>query len=142
MPRPVIRSTPEKNAGTPMMRRTLTLGAAFAFWVLLIAARLYYLQIIEYVHWLDRAQRQQQRTVELAPQRGTIYDARMRPLAMSLPVDSVYAVPSHLEDPSGTARELAPILGLRANSLEARFDTSDTFCWVKRKITAAQSAQI
>ncbi|HEV2416787.1 MAG TPA: penicillin-binding protein [Terriglobia bacterium] len=142
MPRPVIPYRPEKTENSPMMRRTLMLAAAFAFWVLLIAARLYYLQIIEYVHWLDRAQRQQQRTIELAPQRGTIYDSRMRPLAMSLPVDSVYAVPSHLEDPSGVARALAPILGLRANSLEARFDSSSTFCWVKRKITAAQSAQI
>lgn len=142
MPRAVITYSPGGAKASPMMRRTLMLAAGFAFWVLLIAARLYYLQIIEYVHWLDRAQHQQQRTIELAPERGTIYDARMRPLAMSLPVDSVYAVPSHLEDPTGTARAIAPILGLRANTLEARFDTSSTFCWVKRKITAAQSAQI
>lgn len=142
MPRAVITYSPGGGKASPMMRRTLMLAAGFAFWVLLIAARLYYLQVIEYVHWLDRAQRQQQRTIELAPQRGTIYDARMRPLAMSLPVDSVYAVPSQLEDPTGVARAIAPILGLRANTLEARFDVSSTFCWVKRKITAAQSAQI
>ncbi|MGH9377506.1 MAG: penicillin-binding protein [Terriglobia bacterium] len=142
MPRPVIPYSPEKSEPSPMLRRTLMLAAAFAFWMLLIAARLYYLQIIEYVHWLDRAQRQQQRTIELAPQRGTIYDSRMRPLAMSLPVDSVYAVPSHIQDPDEAARQLAPVLGLSAESLEARFDASRTFCWVKRKISAVQSARI
>lgn len=142
MPRAVIPYAPEETGIPPMMRRTLLLAAAFAGWALLIAGRLYYLQVIQYVHWLDRAQRQQQRTIELAPQRGTIYDARMQPLAMSLPVDSVYAVPSQIADPAGAARELAPVLGLRAASLEARFDASSTFCWVKRKITAAQSAEV
>lgn len=125
-----------------MLRRGLLLAAAFAFWMVLIAARLYYLQVIEYVHWLDRAHGQQQRTIELAPQRGGIYDAHMRPLAMSLPVDSVYVVPSHLTDPAMTARLLAPILGLNSHDLEARFDASHSFCWVKRKITVAQSKRV
>ncbi|MGH9451723.1 MAG: penicillin-binding protein [Terriglobia bacterium] len=110
--------------------------------MVLIAARLYYLQVIEYTHWLDRARGQQQRTVELAPHRGVIYDARMRPLAMSLPVDSVYAVPSHLADPGRAARQIASALGLSARGLEARFDASRSFCWVERKITSAQSERI
>ncbi|MGH9406180.1 MAG: penicillin-binding protein [Terriglobia bacterium] len=125
-----------------MLRRTLILAVGFAFWMLLIAGRLYYLDIIEYVHWLNRAQHQQQRTVELAPQRGVIYDSHMRPLAMSLPVDSVYAVPSHIADPAMAARLVAPVLGLNAQTLHARFDTSRTFCWVKRKLSAGVSARI
>lgn len=125
-----------------MLRRGLLIAAAFAFWMVVVAARLYYLQIIQYVHWLDRAQGQQQRTIELAPQRGVIYDAHMRPLAMSLPVDSVYAVPSHLTNPSLAAKRLAPVLGLDPRSLDARFARSRSFCWVKRKITAQQSARV
>ncbi|MGH9469589.1 MAG: penicillin-binding protein [Terriglobia bacterium] len=128
--------------GSSLLRRTLMLAAAFAFWMLLIAGRLYYLQVIKYVHWLARAQRQQQRTIELAPERGTIYDSRMRPLAMSLKVDSIYAVPSHIADRAAAARELAPILGIDARDLEGRFGAFRSFCWVKRKVTAGVAARV
>lgn len=125
-----------------MLRRGLMLAAGFALWMVLIVARLYYLQIIEYVPWIERAQRQQQRTIELAPERGVIYDAHMRPLAMSLPVDSIYAVPSHIPDPARTAEQLAPILGMEARDLDGRFDAFRTFCWVKRKVSAEVSARV
>lgn len=140
MPRVPRPSHPTE--GAPLLRRTLMLAAAFAFWMLLIAGRLYYLQVIKYVHWLARAERQQQRTIDLAPQRGTVYDSRMRPLAMSLKVDSIYAVPSHLTDRGKAARELAPILGMSPRDLEARFDAFRTFCWVKRKVTAGEVARV
>ncbi|MGH9326741.1 MAG: peptidoglycan D,D-transpeptidase FtsI family protein, partial [Terriglobia bacterium] len=131
-----------KSEGSPLLRRSLLLAAGFALWMVLIAARLYYLQIIEYIPWIERAQRQQQRTVELAPERGTIYDSHMRPLAMSLPVDSIYAVPSHIRDPEKAAEELAPIVGVSARDLAARFEAFRTFCWVKRKVSAEVSARV
>lgn len=140
MPRPGSPCPTDERSAT--RRRSLVLAGAFAAWMVLIAGRLYYLQVIEYVHWLARAHGQQERTIELAPHRGVIFDSHMRPVAMSLPVDSVYAVPSHMADPAAAASLLAPILGLDARSLEARFDASRSFCWVKRKITAAQSARV
>lgn len=123
-------------------RRSFTLAGAFAVWMVLIAGRLYYLQVIEYVHWLSRAHGQQERTIELTPHRGVIYDANMQPVAMSLPVNSVYAVPSQMTDPGTVSRLIAPVLGLDARSLDARFESSRSFCWVKRKITSAQSARV
>src|SRR5579884_1266713 len=112
MPRPEVPYPPTKKPErSVMLRRGLMLAAAFTLWMFLILGRLYYLQVIEYVHWFERAQRQQQRTIELAPQRGTIYDCRLHPLAMSLPVDSIYAVPSHLADPARAARLLGQTQG-------------------------------
>lgn len=125
-----------------MLRRGVALAAVFVCWMVLILARLYYLQIIEYVRWLDRAQRQQQRTIELAPQRGTIYDRHQHPLAMSLQVNSIYAVPSHLSDPAEAARQLAAALGMSPRELEARFDSSHAFTWVKRKVSTAESSRV
>src|SRR5579875_2266472 len=143
MPRPEVPYPPTKKPErSVMLRRGLMLAAAFTLWMFLILGRLYYLQVIEYVHWFERAQRQQQRTIELAPQRGTIYDCRLHPLAMSLPVDSIYAVPSHLADPARAARLLGPILGLDPQELEARFEASRTFCWVKRKVSATESERV
>ncbi len=123
-------------------KRGLLLAGMFMLWVLVIVLRLYDLQIIQYVELLSRADRQQQRTVEIAPKRGIIYDRKMHPLAVSLAVDSVYAVPSNIPDSSMEAKLLAPILNLNAKDLEARFRAHSTFCWVKRKITLQQSARI
>lgn len=123
-------------------KRGVLLAGLFFVWVLAIVLRLYDLQIIQYVELLARADRQQQRTVEIAPKRGIIYDRNMHPLAMSLAVDSVYAVPSNIPDPSMEAKLLAPILNLDEKDLETRFQAHNSFCWVKRKITNQQSARI
>ena len=123
-------------------KRGLLLAGIFMVWVLAIVLRLYDLQIIQYVELLARADHQQQRTVEIAPKRGIIYDRKMHPLAVSLAVDSVYAVPSNIPDSSMEAKLLAPILNLNAKDLEARFSARSSFCWVKRKVTAQQSARI
>lgn len=123
-------------------KRGLLLAGIFMLWVLAIILRLYDLQIIQYVELLARADHQQQRTVEIAPKRGIIYDRRMHPLAVSLAVDSVYAVPSNIPDSSMEAKLLAPILNLNAKDLEARFRAHSSFCWVERKITPQQSARI
>ncbi|MGH9376060.1 MAG: penicillin-binding transpeptidase domain-containing protein [Terriglobia bacterium] len=142
MPRHKLRDSLKRSDDTPLLRRSLLLAAAFTFWMLVIVARLYDLQVISYVEWLARAQGQQQRTIELAPQRGTLYDREMHPLAMSLPVDSIYAVPSHMQNPDQTARLLAGSLGLEARDLEGRFEAFRSFCWVKRKVTAEESARV
>ncbi len=125
-----------------MAKRSLILVVFLVVWSLVIVSRLYDLQVIQYVPLLKRADRQQQRTVEIAPKRGTIYDRNMHPLAMSLAVDSVYAVPSEITDPGMVAELLSPILGLDPKDLEGRFKTYRTFCWVKRKITSDQTARV
>lgn len=139
--RPKLNST--SSAARPVgARRGVLLAGIFVVWVLAIILRLYDLQIIQYVELLARADRQQQRTVEVAPKRGVIFDRKMHPLAMSLAVDSVYAVPSNIPDSLMEAKLLAPILDLDAKDLEARFKAHSSFCWVKRKITPQESARV
>jgi cell division protein FtsI (penicillin-binding protein 3) len=123
-------------------RRRRIVGAICFLWFGCVAARLYYFQVIHYVDWLTRAQRQQQRTIEVAPQRGAIYDRQMNPLAMSLGVDSIYAVPSELTEPQMVASLLAPVLGLDGDDLRNRFQTQHSFCWVKRRVTREEAARV
>jgi cell division protein FtsI (penicillin-binding protein 3) len=125
-----------------MARRSLLLAGLVAVWMLAIALRLYDLQVIQYVQLEGRAEREQERTVEIAPQRGTIYDRNLHPLAMSLPASSIYAVPDQLGDPELAAKLLAPILNLDATDLAVRFKTNHTFCWIKRKVSAAEAARV
>ena len=131
-----------KGAGLGGVNRALTLGVIMAVWMLGLIGRLYYLDVIDYVQLLGQAERQQQRVVEVAPQRGAIYDRQMHALAMTLPVDSVFAVPAEIADPPDTARRLASVLRLDAKELFGRFEAFRSFCWVKRKVTADEAAEV
>ncbi|HEY2290701.1 MAG TPA: penicillin-binding protein 2 [Thermoanaerobaculia bacterium] len=118
------------------MRRRLAVVAGFgAVWVLLIAGRLYDLQVLRYEHYANKAERQQQRVVTLDPPRGTIYDAQGRELAVSIQVDSVYAVPPEVADPAATAAALArAVPDLDRGKLARQLAGDREFVWVVRKL--------
>ena len=123
-----------------MLRRTLFLlsvcGAA-AFVVL--AARLYYLQIVRHDELEARAIAQQVRETTVSAPRGTIYDAKGEVLAMSAGVDTIYLSPAEIaqnnEDAGAIAAGLAEILGLDYDAVYAK--TQNTRSWyevVARKV--------
>jgi cell division protein FtsI (penicillin-binding protein 3) len=124
------------------LQRGLVLGVVMSAWMLTLIGRLYHLQIIQYVDLVARGERQQQRTIEIAPTRGTIYDRQMQPLAMSLAVDSVFAVPAEIPNPEMVADLIGPVLGIDKDDLLAKFKAFKTFCWLKRKVTPEESARL
>src|SRR5580658_4411528 len=91
-------------------RRFWLVCSFFAFWALAITVRLFWLQIVHHSEYIERAQKQQQRTFEVAPRRGILYDRNMRELAMTVQVDSIYAVPTEIDDKQAAARALAPLV--------------------------------
>ena len=138
------RPTPTRPAASVprvTLRRGLVLGGIMAAWMLVLAGRLYHLQIIRYVDLAARGERQQQRTIEVAPKRGTIYDRQLQPLAMSLAVESIFAVPSEIPNPEMTAGLLASALGVEKGDLLGRFQTFKSFCWVKRKVSNEEAVR-
>ncbi len=141
----VLRTTPARpaaNVHPVTFSRGLVLGSLMAGWMLVLAGRLYHLQIIQYVDLASRAERQQQRTIEIAPKRGTIYDRQMQPMAMSLAVDSIFAVPSEIPNPEMVSDLLSPALDLGKGELLGRFKAQKSFCWVKRKVTNEEAARV
>jgi cell division protein FtsI (penicillin-binding protein 3) len=126
----------------PMLHRCLLVGGFLAVWMLAVVARLYYLQIIQYIPLVSRAQKQQQHTVKLAPERGTIFDRQMQPLAMSRAAESIFAAPAEILDRGMAANLLAPILGLDAEPLLGRLNTHRSFCFVKRKVSDEEAQRV
>jgi cell division protein FtsI (penicillin-binding protein 3) len=126
------------------VRRRIGFVAGFGIlWVLLIAARLYDLQVVRYDHYSNKAERQQQRVVALDPPRGTIYDAQGRELAVSIQVDSVYAVPPEIEEPAAAAAALArAIPGLDGVRLSRQLTGDREFIWVARKLDPPTAAKV
>ena len=107
----------KNTPGIGMLRRTLFLMAVcgIASFVLLLG-RLYVLQITDHEKYQSLAVAQQLREAPASPERGTIYDCRMFPLAVSASVDNVYLSPVEIEmygeDKALIADGLSEILGL------------------------------
>src|SRR6185436_16031518 len=107
-----------------------------------LICRFVHLQIFQYADLSAKAERQQSRSFEISPQRGTIYDRRGRELAVSVNVDSVYAIASEIGDKKQAADMLAQALGLKRQTLLARLKGTRGFLWLKRKIDYAEAAKV
>jgi cell division protein FtsI (penicillin-binding protein 3) len=104
--------------------------------------RLVELQVVKYGEFQQRASKQQQRTIDVSPRRGIIYDRNGHELAMSVNVDSVFAVPSEVPDQVNTVNLLARILKEDPRDLLAKMKSSHSFCWVARKVDPDVSERI
>ena len=75
----------------PLQRKRFWLVCLlFLCWALLIAFRLFWLQVVRHHEFMERAEKQQQRTFEVAPRRGILYDRNQRELAITVQVDSIF----------------------------------------------------
>jgi cell division protein FtsI (penicillin-binding protein 3) len=134
----VAASTLRNNAS----KRLYLLGAMLVLWAGAICLRLVYLQIFRYGDFEQRAQHQQQRTAEVAAKRGIIYDRAGRELAMSIAVDSVFAVPADIPDLAGTISLVSRITKADPRELLAKCKAARTFCWVARKADAETADRV
>jgi cell division protein FtsI (penicillin-binding protein 3) len=125
-------------------KRLLQLFAFLSAWAVIVAARLVQVQLVRHDDYVARAQRQQERTLELSPVRGSILDARGRVLAESVVAESVYADPQAVIDPRATARALAaiPALHLNARDVEAKLSGGGAFAWVARQLPVEVAAEV
>jgi cell division protein FtsI (penicillin-binding protein 3) len=122
--------------------RLLIVAGVALLWATAVFGRLGYLQLYRHRDYLLRAQRQQQRIIEISPKRGAIYDRNMHALAMSIKVDSAFAIPNEIKDKPLAAQLLSGVLGLPADLVESRLDSSQNFVWIERKLTPEKSEAI
>ncbi len=122
--------------------RLYLLAAILLFWGGAICLRLVYLQIFRYGSFELRAQHQQQHTTEVSARRGIIYDRGGHELAMSISVDSVFAVPTEIPDLAGTVSLISRITHADPRELLAKCHAGHTFCWLARKADAETADRI
>jgi len=107
-----------------------------------IFLRIVQLQLVKKDELSRLASKQHQSVITFIPKRGTIYDFKGNNLAVSIDVESVYARPPEVKNPSQTAKKLANILDLNKGALIKKLKTKKGFVWVKRKVTPKQTTQI
>lgn len=140
-------SEPTSQNWRATIRRRLLVGAAiFVLWAVGIQARLLYLQVHRHADLQSRAENQSARTMDISAKRGDILDRHGRVLAYSVDADSVYGVPSEIENAATAASMLCAALTDCApkeqDALTARLRQKRAFVYVRRRVTPPQARRI
>jgi cell division protein FtsI (penicillin-binding protein 3) len=132
--------------GGPVERRSLlriyVLVGIFAVALLALLARLFDIQILQHHLLSGIAERQYQKSAELRGKRGTIYDRRLRELAMSVDRESIYINPSEFSNSLEAVTELARALGLKEAAILEKVQSDRQFVWLKRKVSPDESTAL
>ena len=133
------QQTAQRFAG----RTTLVL-ACFAVFASALVARAVYLQVLDKDFLNQQADTRHLRTEKISAHRGTITDRNGEPLAISTPVDSIWANPKEFAAAVDSIPQLARILGLDQQTVMRRVTRSmdKEFLYLKRHISPAQAKQV
>ncbi|MGZ7040647.1 MAG: peptidoglycan D,D-transpeptidase FtsI family protein, partial [Thermoanaerobaculia bacterium] len=128
-------------------KRVLQLFAGLTAWAFIVIVQLVRIQLVRHSEYTTKALRQQERTLALAPVRGSILDARERVLAESVSATSIYADPQAIAGVRATAKAIASVHGINmtAREIEDKLKSDAGFVWIARQlpldIAAAVKAQ-
>ena len=122
-------------------------GAVFLFFIgfsILCISRLLFIQFFRSSYLTRIAKSQYNLYLELEPRRGTIYDSNLKPQAVNLVADSLYAIPAEIrdKDKEGIIKQLMPILNADYAYLKDRLYRKKSFIWLARKISSQQAEAI
>ncbi len=114
------------------------MAVVLGLWVGGIEARLVFLQVFRHADLVARAERQQERTRSSPAKRGDILDRRGRVLATSVDADTIFAVPSDIDDVKATVAKLCDAFGdcsgKERQALTEKLGKSKQFAYVRRQI--------
>src|SRR3989475_637851 len=119
-PRSVMsRFTTQHEDFRNLQRRLLYLRTGLLFCLLLLSARLWYLQVVKGPYYRELAEQNRVRTVDLKPARGLIFDRHGELLANNVPSFNLYLTVEDIRDREGLAAELEDLIGLpRAETMK------------------------
>ena len=122
---------------------------ATALFVVLLAGlagllgRSVYLQGIHNDFLQEKGNARYSRVIEVSAHRGMISDRNGNPLAVSTPVESVWASPSNADADARQMKQLAQILGMNVEEVKSRLsDFSRDFVYLKRQIPPSQAEKV
>ena len=115
--------------------RLVLIGIVFTSAWVGIGFRLVNVQGLNAADYAARGESQRIRTEELPAKRGTIFDRDGVEVAVSIDAVTMVANPSQLADPVVAATLIAPLVGVDADVLEARFSIEGSeFAYVARRM--------
>ena len=126
-------------------RRLLATACVMTIWGIAIEARLVQLQVFRHDMLVERAERQQSRTIDTHPKRGEILDREGRVLAYSVDADTIVAVPADVQDPVETTRRLCEVLECddgQGELIQTRLGQPRLFAYVRRHVSVDTARRV
>jgi len=117
----------------------IALAAGFA----ILAGRAFYLQGVDNSFLQAKGEARFTRVVEMPAGRGPVLDRNGVPLAISTPVESIWASPSEIEITPEQVAALARALNVERKDIADKLkDEAKNFVWLKRQISPEQAARV
>lgn len=123
------------------MKQTLIMRRRIAIFLLCVtfatcglAARLFYLQVLNNARYQSEALAQRLREIEIQPKRGIITDRKGKKLAINVSMDSVVVNPRQITEPEKVAQALATALDIPLDKVLGKIQKNSSFEWIERKI--------
>jgi len=114
----------------------------FGFAALVLVGRLVQLQVVQHDQWFSVAADIQEVTLELAPQRGTIYDRNGLALAEDIKAMAIAIDSFNMTRPETLVEILAAHLSLDADELRALVYRPSYFTWIDRSVDLDDAVSI
>ncbi|HEX4331165.1 MAG TPA: penicillin-binding protein 2 [Usitatibacter sp.] len=137
------KRTPQLRLKLEGWRSRVVLGLIAAGFVTL-AARAFYLQAVHNEFLQAKGEARYGRVLDLPASRGPVTDRNGKALAISTPVESIWATPEDLEDVDAShLSQLARALAIPAAEVRQKIDRKDRqFVYLKRQISPDQAAKV
>jgi cell division protein FtsI (penicillin-binding protein 3) len=133
---------PELRLRLEGWRSRLALVGCLALFVVLFG-RAFYLQGLNNDFLQAKGESRFVRVVDLPASRGALLDRHGKPLAISTPVESIWASPSDIELDEKNLAKLAAALGLEKAALNERLaDRDKNFVWLRRQLSPEQAQRV
>ncbi len=133
---------PALSVRLPVWRARLLLLLVFCGFMVL-AARAFYLQGLHNDFLQQKGETRYARVVEISAHRGMVTDRNGEPLAVSTPVESVWASPADASLSTEQRFKLARLLGTDPAELRRRLaDSEREFVYLKRQLPPEQAAKV
>lgn len=126
------------------MGRVTLVTVFFAVAASSLVARAVYLQVLDKDFLNEQADTRHLRTEKISAHRGTITDRHGEPLAISTPVDSIWANPKQYAPAVDSVPQLAQALGIDSQMLMRRVTRSmdKEFLYLKRHLSPEQAEEV
>jgi cell division protein FtsI (penicillin-binding protein 3) len=126
----------------PVLRARVLIGLLLS-WFVVLTARAMYLQVWRTDFLQQQGASRFTRIIELPAHRGMITDRNGDPLAVSTPVESVWASPGDVQINPAQRRQLAHLLGMEEWELKRKFeDGGREFVYLKRHLPPEVAASV
>ena len=109
----------------------------------ILLGRAFYLQALNNVFLQAKGEARFVRVVDMPASRGAVMDRHGKPLAISTPVESIWASPMDIEADASQVARLANALSMDRKLLAEKIaDSSKNFVWLKRQLSPEQAVRV